>query len=206
MDIISFFNSNFFVGFATILTVSGAIIVYFFQKDGYKVQAARVLLTEIRIAEEKVKEINEKIITNTISADLPAVLPTKSWKTYASLFISDFDQDELKLLNSFYDYAELIEEFAGRNNNYFWISTEERAKVTVRSVAEFIKEALNLPSEQDKDVYITTKRNLLSSFLDKYNDLYTPVKTIDGIKVLLSKMPNITTSSCGLKLKKLAKV
>lgn len=201
-----FLNSNFFIGIVTLITGLAVWVVYKFEKSGQKVQAARVLLTEIRTAEERVGQIRDKITAENIR-DLPIVLPIKSWKTYAPLFISDFDQDELNLLNSFYDYAELIEEFAKRNNDYFWITTEERARVTVQKIADFSAEAIsNFPDNMAQDSYVETKRKQLSQLLDSQNVPYTPVKTIDGIKILLAKIPAVTTSSCGTRLKKLAKL
>ena len=109
--VIHFLNSSFFVALTTILTAVAAWGIYSSQKKNYKIQAARVLITEIRIAESRIEQIKNKM-NDAVPADLPPVFPTKSWKTYSHLFISDFDQDELKRLNSFYDYAELVEEFA----------------------------------------------------------------------------------------------
>ena len=40
---------------------------------------------------------------------------------------------------------------------------------------------------------------------NKYNLPYMPIM-LDKIKEYIKKMPNITTSSCGVKLKKLAKI
>jgi len=198
----TFFNSNFFAGIATIITGGVAIFVYFWQKIDSKVQAARVLLTEIRIAEDRIDQIRDKIM-NRSTTDLPSIFPTDNWKKYSHIFISDFDQDELKLLNDFYDYGELIEDFARRNNNYFWITTEERARVTVQKIAESINNSFG-SATPDND--IVTKRDFLSKGMDMYNQIYSPAKTLDGIKDYLPKIPKITTSSCGVKLKKIAKM
>lgn len=194
--------SDTFSGLATIVTGAFAIYIYFQQKKDAKIQAARVLLTEIRIAEDRIEQIKDKVMDNN-PMDLPSVFPTKNWKKYSHLFISDFDQDELKLLNNFYDYGELIEDFAKRNNNYFWITTEERAKVTVQEIAKLIDKSLDL-TNLDND--IVRKRDFFSRGMDIYNQIYSPSKTMVGIKDYLPKVPKVTTSSCGVKLKKIAKM
>ena len=205
MDILQFFNSNFFTAIATLITGVFVITAYKWQQNLNKIQAARVLLTEIRIAEDRIIQIKDKIDSKNLQ-DLPPVFPTKSWKMYAHLFVSDFDQDELKLINSFYDYGELIEEFAKRNNDYFWANTEERARVTVQRLGQFIEEAFNNAGTVNPDEFVKQKRDFLSTGFDNYNLPYAPVKTTEGIKTYLSKIQNITVSSCGIKLKRLAKL
>lgn len=187
---------------ATLITGGFAIVIYLFQKKDTKKQAARVLLTEIRIAEEKIEQTKD-IIESDSSNDLPTIFPTKNWNKYSYLFISDFDQDELKLINLFYDYGETIEEFAKRNNNYFWITTEERAKVMVRKIANLVNKSL---TTTNPDQMVQDKRNYLTKGLDLYNSPYVPKKTRDEIKKYLSRMPKITTSTCGAKLKKISKI
>ena len=202
----TFFNSGFFVGLATIITGVVVLLVYFQQKRDMKVQAARVLLTEIRTAEERINQIKEAV-QRGLTNDLPSVFTTKSWQTYSHLFVSDFDQDELKLIGLFYDCGELIEDFAKRNNSFFWVTTEERARVSTQKVAEIILKASEMAiTEDQKNEYISTSRAFLSSKLDSYNVMYVPAKTMDEIKAYLNKVQMITTSSCGVKLKKFAKV
>jgi len=201
---IAFLNSNFFIGLATIVTGGVALIVYFRQKRDHKEQAARVLLMEIRTAEERIEQIRDKVATNS-TTDLPLVFPTRSWKSYSHLFVSDFDHDELKLISSFYDYGELIEEFAKRNNDFFWVTTEERARVTQQQLAAIIKDAHDSGlSPADQDAYIRERRDYISSKSDQHNSPYVPQKTINEIQIYLGKLRMITTSSCGAKLKQLA--
>ncbi len=199
-----FLNSNLFVGLATILTGVAAYAVYLIQKNNAKVQAARVLLTEIRTAEERIAEIRDKVGQATV--DLPPVFPTRSWTTYSHLFISDFDQDELRILNEFYDYGGLIEEYAMKNNQFFWITTDERARVTVQKIAQYASEAASLPAGSDRNAYMQERRENLNQLLDGHNLPYSPAKTTNRIKELLVKIPTITTSSCGSKLKRLAQL
>lgn len=202
--IVSFLNSSFFVALTTIATAFVAWLVYRTKIKNDKIQAARVLITEIRIAEERIEEMKNKM-NDTVPSDLPLIFPTKSWKKYSHLFISDFDQDELKLLNTFYDYGELTEEYAKKDNDFFWVATEERARVTVQKIADFACEAIS-GSVANPDKFIQEKRDTLSGFLDRNNTLYSPSKSVNAIKKILPNIPKITTSNCGLRLKKLARL
>lgn len=197
-----------FSGVATMITGAIAIMIYFYQKNDAKIQAARVLLIEIRTAEERVAQIKEQIANNSIN-DLPSVLTSNNWKTHSHLFVSDFDVDEMKLINSFYDCCEIIEDFSKRNNNFFWITTEEKARVLQRMLANTIEEKLRENSSQDIESFkksIDLKRDFIRAAFDQHGFIYTPQKTIDEINKHLSKVPILTTSSLGLTLKRIAKL
>jgi hypothetical protein len=198
---ITFFNSSFFAGLATIITGAVAIIIYFQQKNDAKVQAARVLLMEIRTAEERLGQVREKLSSDATS-DFPSIFPTNSWKKYSPLFISDLDQDEIRIISNFYDYAELIEDFGRKNNDFFWVTTEERAKVVQQKLAELIIHAQTQTPPADLNVL---KQGFLDVFVsDSYT--YAPIKMVNEIKKYIEKVGNVTTSSAGIKLKKLAKL
>ncbi len=202
---ITFLNSNFIVGLATIITGLVAMLIYFHQKKDAKKQAARVLLLEIRTAEEQISQIKNIVLKGAL-ADFPSIFTTNSWKKYSHLFISNFDQDELKLINSFYNYGELIENFAKRNNEFFWVTTEERGRTMVKKLSDIIVECLNNDSITNKDIHIQDKKDLLVYYLDKYNTPYKPQRSISEINTYIKEIQMITTSSCGIKLKKIAKL
>jgi hypothetical protein len=193
---------DYFSGLSTLIAGSVAWLVYHNQKKDEKRKAALVLLVEIRNAEERITQIRDQI-ANSSSADFPSVLSNRSWNRYSHLFVNDFDQDELKLINSFYDYAELIEDLGKRNNNFFWINTEERARANQWSNAQIIKE-LALGNCEELSSKIENIKKLYDSEFNKYYTDYTPQKTKSGIGIYLNKVQTITTSSCGIKLKKIA--
>lgn len=156
---------------------------------------------EIRTAEERIKQIKEKIQTSSAN-DIPSVFTTNSWSQYSHLFISDFDQDELTLISSFYHYGGLIEDFVRRNNDFFWISAEERARMAQQKLADIVIAAKTGTGEHDLE---NLKDNILPTFAnDTY--LYSPQRTLDEIKNYTNKIENITTTSVGVKLKRIAKL
>lgn len=195
----SLINSVAFSSFSTLLVGGIAIYLYLIQKKDTKIQAARVLLLEIRTAEERISQIKEEVQDGLLH-DLPSVFPTKSWKIYSNLFVSDFDQDELRSISLFYDYCELIEDFAKRNNDFFWVTTEERARIIQQKLADLVIHSQTTEESIDLDL---AKQKILDAFAnDSY--LYSPQKTINEIKKYSEKINAITTTSVGIKLKKIA--
>ncbi|MCX6780583.1 MAG: hypothetical protein NT003_00465 [Candidatus Magasanikbacteria bacterium] len=211
--IISFFQSSFFVALTTILTGVAAWFVYKSQLRTTKIQAGRVLLTEIQTAEDRIRQINDMLMSDgaggvvmtNISLDFPTIFPSRSWNMYSHLFISDFDSDELKLISRFYDFGGLIEDFGKRNNDFFWVTTEERARVTQQKIAEIIVSKSDFPKDI-RDIAIKEGVDFLSNSMNIYANSYTPKKTVSEMYSYLQKIETITTSSCGIKLKKLAKL
>ncbi len=130
-----FLNSPFFSGLATLATGLIAIAVYLWQKQSEKVNAAVSIIFEIRNAETNVDIVSEKINSNSMN-DLPSVLPTNNWKKYSHLFAKDFDEDEFRMINTFYNSCVLIEDLIVKQNNFIWIATEERARVAQKLLGD----------------------------------------------------------------------
>ena len=194
-------------GSATILTGAIAIGIYFYQKNDTKKQTARIILIEIRTAEDRINKIKDQILNNH-DDDFPTVLISNNWKKYSHLFVSDFDDDEMKLMNSFYNCCEIIDDFCKRNNNFFWITAEEKSKLLQQTLARTIENKIDekpvLPSEEFKKT-IDIKKDLIQSAYDYHGFIYKPKKILDEINKQLSKAPIITTSTCGAVLKRIAK-
>ncbi len=95
-----------FTGFVTLLTGSVAWLVYTSQKRDKKINAARIILSEIRTAEEAIDEIKSDL--ESVKKDFPSVLPINSWEKYAYLFVSDFDQDQISEVNNFYNNCSVV--------------------------------------------------------------------------------------------------
>jgi hypothetical protein len=196
---------TFFTGFATIITGFVAWRVYLFQKADQKVNAARIIISEIRTAERNVDEISSLIQRNQ-SSDFPNVLIESNWKKYAFLFARDFDQDELESINNFYNLCEIIQDAAKRNNEYFWLATENISKESQRKFVDLIEKSVNTKTFKLDNVKLD---KLKIAVIDNYTNspfLYAPKKTLITLTTYIQKVQKLSTSSVGIKLKKIAKL
>lgn len=198
-----FFNSNFFVSLSTFLTGLAAFIVYKLQKRDEKKNASRIILSEIRNAESKL-ELVKKRIKGSSYEDFPSVLPNNSWVKFSHMFAKDFDQDGLDSINNFFSNCQSIDEMAGKDNNFFWITAEERAKVVQQQLPQIIVAALDATTNQ---IDQNRLKVLKETFLDTISNetyAYAPKKTVNAITTLIDNTQKLTNTPVGEKFKKLA--
>lgn len=196
-------------GIATLGTGWFAIRVFRLQKQDEKTNSAISILFEIRNAEGKIDVIREKLNSGS-TIDLPAVLPMNSWARYSHLFAKDFDSDELKLVNTFYNSCAVIEDLASRQNNFVWTAAKERAETAQRLLGdihiEFQKEiTTGTPLDTAKTKFDAEKRAITEFYTDEAY-FYAPKKTLEGLRFEIDRFEKVTTSTCGAKLKQLAGV
>lgn len=102
-NIANFFDSNFFVALVGFL----AIYLYFKQKKDKKRDAARLILQEIRYAEQQIRNYRATIPPQySLSSRL---LPTNSWNDNIHLFIKDLKETEIDMISAFYSKATYID-------------------------------------------------------------------------------------------------
>jgi len=193
-----------FSALVTLIVGSFAYIVYKLQKKDEKIKAARIVLSEIRNAERVVDDLRANLSSHKVG-ELPSALPSNSWEEYSYIFARDFDQDELELINSFYSLCKQVQTFAEKDNNFFWVTTEERAKVVQQKLAETVLASADKTTGVVNQLVLDTfKRNFLDPFSNEAYS-YSPVKTVKGIEELVIRIPKITVTTCGTKLKMMAK-
>lgn len=89
-----------------------------------------------------------------------------------------------------------------------WLAAEARAQTVQNKLADIIERSVveeqgNLKIDISKlDTY---KSTVLATFIGD-NYWYTPGKTMDDLGDFVPKLPKITTSTAGMKLKKIAKL
>lgn len=202
-----FANSNFLIASATVIVGSLAFFIYTKQKADEKINAATTVLLEIRNAESMIDVIIDKLDKNN-AVDLPRVLPVNSWRSNSHLFVKDFDLDDIQLLNAFYSSCEIVEDLALRQNNFVWITTEERARAVQNMLAEihddFQKDSV--AGDVQAQARFDARKSGLSNFYSNEGLSYAPDKILRGLKFQTTNIKRITSTPCGAKLKELARL
>lgn len=105
-EITSFFNSNFFIALATFIVGGFAIGLYKKQKKDQKRDAAKLILQEIRYAEQQIRIASER---NYIYRLADLLLPTNNWNNNINLFIKELKETEIDLISKFYANATYLD-------------------------------------------------------------------------------------------------
>ena len=105
MDWSLFFNSNLPSTLATILAALAAFVVYNKQKSDTKRDAAKIILQEIRRAEDIISDYKQ----NGGYQFAKKIIATNSWSKNIHLFVGDLDNDELDRISNLYSTGEYLD-------------------------------------------------------------------------------------------------
>ena len=198
-----YFFKNLFGGLATLLSVAAILLVYWFNKRSEKIDAARVLVMEIRNAEKTITDIKNTQVVSEASF----ILPINSWQKLQHFFIKNLDFDELALLNDFYNLCLLAQNEIDRMKSFLPISNEEKIKLTQRKLIELAEKHNTNTKNFDKNSdYLKEKNAILDDLFYVETSWFQPNISSARVMTYLQNIRFISTSSCGQKLKKFAKI
>jgi len=104
MTILQFLNDN--IGSITLIVGLLAIYLYIKQKADRKRGTAKLILQEIRYAEQQIRNSGRGGRGYSLSSRL---LPTNSWDDNIHLFIKDLKEIEIDMISEFYSQAAYID-------------------------------------------------------------------------------------------------
>jgi hypothetical protein len=126
------------------------------------------------------------------------------WWKFSYLFANNFDRDELDKINTFFSNCQSIDEMASRDNNFFWITAEERAKVVQQQLPQIIIAAFDAANNKIDQAKLAIFKQTYLDTLSNESYSYVPKKTVNAIKILLEGTDKLTDTPIGEKLKKIA--
>lgn len=187
--------------FATIITAVVAYFIYKRSKDDELQNAVRIIILEIKESERVIKNLIEiKNSGNIYPTDLVKVTPLKGWVKYAHLFMKKLNNDEYDQLNDYFKNSEVLERYIEKNHNFFWITTEERARQNEILGAKL---AYDFPALTPQE--FSTKINDLLSLYFANTTAYTPAGIKTQMDRILNSMIMVTTTPVWNKLKSIAR-
>lgn len=102
--VLAWLNNN--LGLITLLGGGTAIALYIKQKREYKRDVAKLILQEIRYAEQQIRVAREHDHVFQLPLEL---LPTNTWYQNIHLFIKEIKETEIDLISNFYSRASYID-------------------------------------------------------------------------------------------------
>lgn len=101
----SFVNSNFFLALVTLGVGSFAIVLYLVQKNNKKRDAAKIILQEVRRAEDIISDYKE----HRQYKFTKKIIATNSWAKNIHYFVGDLNVDELDKISNLYSTGEYLD-------------------------------------------------------------------------------------------------
>ncbi len=189
----SVLNSEFFAGFATLVTAFIAYIIWLQQKEEEKVKAAKIILVEIIDCENLFDNIKINGINLTSIRQLPF---ENSWNKYKHLFAKTFDGRDLRLVDNFFNTCILINKELSEAYSLpdLW---REKSRIIIERFVQYSEES------QSKQEYESKKQKI--KFFEEDEYWWQPFGPSKLIVEQVKLLQYITTTSVGEKLKKMAK-
>lgn len=187
--------------FATVITAIVAFIIYKKSKTDELENTVRIIVLEIKESERVIKDLIEikNSADRVYSQDLLKVTPLKGWIRYSHLFMKKLNNDEYDQLNGYFKKCEVLEKYIEKNHNFFWITTEERARQNEIVAAKLAYDNPGFKIEEFRSK-VDSILNLCFS-----NTSYTPAGIKTQIDRILNSTTLITTTPVWNKLKKIAR-
>lgn len=193
MEYFTEFIRTYHSSIATLFAGGVAWWLYYKAKEDEIRTAAKTIILEIKEAEKIVKIfLDIKNAEGAYPTDFYRVTPHKAWEKYSHLFIKKLNNDEYQQVNEFYKKCETLEKYIDKNYNFFWITTEERARQKEKIGADY---AVKLFSE-DSAVVTKVVEGEHRDTVEKISLLYmsnTGTYIPVGIKTEIDKILNSLT-------------
>lgn len=208
-------NSNLIASvFSAIATFAAGYVVYLVYakaREDEMSKAAKILVMEIRDSERIIQEYRNYKDNKMMYPDtLVNIMPNKAWIKYSHLFVEFLSADEYDYISAYYRYCYKLEEATGKYHNFFWITTEERAKQQEAIGARLTSEAFEKPENANIALgdFTETLKRKIDAVTGIYHSNTTGYKP-DGINMeiatVLDSVRLISNTPVWNKLKKVAR-
>jgi tRNA G10 N-methylase Trm11 len=196
----NFWYSNLFQTITIFVVGAFVYIMYLVNKKDERSIAATILIMEIREIEGALKKLLEVSLGGNFYSSIP-IIKENSWEKYKFIFIKYLDQDEYNLISEFYSTACRIEKERLILIKQIIFGFETKCEAMHKSFIDIAKQKYEI--SKDEFLAITEK-------IAEKARMNTPGFQSDVPKILINSLLQnikyITTSTAGLKIKKIARI
>lgn len=108
-DVVTFLDSGFFIALVTFGVGLFGIYLYKKQQNDNKRDSAKLILQEIRYAEQQVRNVRTNSPGEPNYYMAFKLLPTNNWHKNIHLFVNDLQESQLDLISNFYSMAGYLD-------------------------------------------------------------------------------------------------
>lgn len=187
----SFLNSNLPSTLATILAAFVAFWVYRKQKEDAKRDAAKIILQEIRRAEDIISDYKQ----NGSYQFAKKIIATNSWSKNIHLFVGDLDNDELDKISDLYSTGEYLDSLI-----------KEISKFTLDDEIERDKKLLEIQLRNQPQITLEGSTYPIAQISQPQNVVIAGIRPVwkNRLDTISFKLEPIYNSTIALKLKRMA--
>lgn len=167
----SFVNSNFFLALVTLFVGGIAISLYLIQKRNRKRDAARIIIQEIRRAEDIISDYKK---TGSYQF-AKKIIATNSWTKNIHLFVGDLDNDELDKISDLYSTGEYLDNLVGQISQITLEHEIDGAKKVLKQIQSQQQLIMQNPQSQQIDIVIPGLLPVWKSRLDTISLKLEPI-------------------------------
>lgn len=187
-----------FVNILTVVSILSLFITISYSKFDDRRSKAVILVLEIGTIENSLKLLRDYHEENNYYDTRP-VTQTQNWSNYKHLFVKFLDQDDMNLMDTFFDLAFEIEQERVIASQSLVHSIESKIDVIQQRVSEFAAQSGISDDEYNLKVREFTRK----FYQDKTSfEAFAPKNKIER---LIPKVPEIFTTTTFSKLKIISK-
>ncbi|OGY24929.1 MAG: hypothetical protein A2Y57_04795 [Candidatus Woykebacteria bacterium RBG_13_40_7b] len=199
-----FLETNVFTGFATLLTAIIAISLYYWEQTKKRRDAAKIIIQEIRRAEDIINEYKE----HKVYKFTKKIIATNSWAKNVHYFVGDLAQDEIDKISSLYSTGEYLDSIIARVSDLKFDENISTYKNQMNQIVAELQNKVNNQAPQSTSVGTQSGAQPIQQQIQKVIPIEIPIPP--PWKVLFDEISDtyepIYHSSICEKLKKIAKI
>lgn len=171
--ICKFLNSNFLIGLATLSSAGAVVFVYYRELGKKKRDAAKMIIQEIRRAEDCIKGYNQ----HGFYQFTQKIVPTNNWALNMHYFVQDLTQDEIDVISNLYSMGEYLDLIISKISDlkFDGLIAAERQRI-----ADVIAKQSHNQASGDAQVMVENKgiiiqNPLWNTWLSEISNKYEPI-------------------------------
>jgi hypothetical protein len=188
-NIVKFLNSGFFIAVVTFVVGFSAIYLYKKQQSDNKRDAAKLIIQEIRYAEQQVRNVRMLSISEPNYYMGYTLLPTNSWHKNINLFVNDLSENQIDLISNFYSQAAYLDELIkiiSNEKNKIWNGIEN---IVLANGNVLVKNHVVLPNGfnvPDNQIYHLQTNQALADVTNRIEFIYNS-PAVDKLRAITEK-------------------